>query len=300
MAIHIHIVSINTFFNCINILKNTQYQYDLFVSTDSENKAKKIKNILIENDIYNKIKMQDIIVYPRFKGDIYPLISSFEFLKDKYTIIGYIHINKVYGFFKRIWLRRMLKRILNIDNILQVFSQNENIGIIITDIYNLIKNKSNLSWGKNKDIYVELWEYMKCKKEFCINKYDMPIIPSELMFWYKKEALQPLYELNLETSEVLLEKFHFKKEKSIFEAIEKLLVYIAWDNNYDYRVIVDKNTDISKIERRIMFLKLLLNRHTKIIKWWKIFNDKGFLFTLNLIVYELNKKFLKKIPKKLY
>lgn len=170
--------------------------------------------------------MQDIIVYPRFKGDIYPLISSFEFLKDKYTIIGYIHINKVYGFFKRIWLRRMLKRILNIDNILQVFSQNKNIGIIITDISNIIKNNRKLSWGRSKDVYKKIWDLMKCKKEFSINKYEIPIMSTDVMFWYKREALQPLYELNSYTVKDFVEQ-NILDEKIFYEAIEKLLVYIG-------------------------------------------------------------------------
>lgn len=53
------------------------------------------------------------------------------------------------------------------------------------------------------------------------------------MFWYRPTALMPLFELQLMLDEIPREPL---KEETILHSIEHLLVYIAWNEGYDYRI----------------------------------------------------------------
>lgn len=245
VAICLHITSIKDFCKHIDLFTKAKSEYNLFISTDSFKKIKEIKNILINNDIYDKIKIKDILIIQ--KNNLYPLISFFEFIKNEYDIIGYFHIKKYFCFYKRIWSYSIRKRMFNIDNIIQVFIKNNNIGIIIPDIPDLIL-RNKLNWGKKNDMYTKLWSFLKCSKEFRVDKYHFPIMPFETMFWYRREAFQLLCDLNINNIKEMKEKL-FLKEEDILKAIEKLLIYIAWDKNFDYRILTLKNTNISNMEK---------------------------------------------------
>lgn len=247
VAICLHITSIKDFKKYINLIKNTKLEYDLFISTDNFKKIKEIKNILIGNYLYDKMKIKDILIIQ--KGSLYPLIYFSEFIKNEYDIIGYFHIKKYFNMYRKIWLYRIIKRILSIDNIIQVFNNNKNVGIIITDIPNSMLT-NNLTWDKNSDVYKKLWSFINCEKEFSFDKFNFPIMAYETMFWFKRNALEFICNLNFNKIKEMKEKLFLKNEIDILKSIEKLLVYIAWDKNFDYRILTLKKTNISNIEKK--------------------------------------------------
>ena len=51
--------------------------------------------------------------------------------------------------------------------------------------------------------------------------------------WFKYDALKPLFDLNLTAADVPAEPL---PQNSILHAIERLLIYIAWDQKYDFRI----------------------------------------------------------------
>jgi len=285
VAIFLHITSIKDFKKYIDLIKNTKSEYDLFISTDNFKKIKKIKNILIENNLYDKMIKKDILIIQ--KSSLYPLIYFSEFIKNEYDIVGYFHIKKYFCMYRRIWLYRIIKKILSIDNIIQVFNNNKNVGIIITDIPDLLLS-NKLTWGKNIDVYKKLWSFMNCEKEFSIDKFNFPIMPFETMFWFKRNALEFICNLSLNKIKEIKEKLFFKNEIDILKSIEKLLVYIAWDKYFDYRIITLKNANISNIEKRDKVIRL--RKKNKMLKWVKIFLEKGTLNTIKLIIMEIKKR----------
>ena len=284
-AICLHITSIKDFKKYIDLIKNTKSEYDLFISTDNFKKIKKIKNILIENNLYDKMIKKDILIIQ--KSSLYPLIYFSEFIKNEYDIVGYFHIKKYFCMYRRIWLYRIIKKILSIDNIIQVFNNNKNVGIIITDIPDLLLS-NKLTWGKNIDVYKKLWSFMNCEKEFSIDKFNFPIMPFETMFWFKRNALEFICNLSLNKIKEIKGKLFFKNEIDILKSIEKLLVYIAWDKYFDYRIITLKNANISNIEKRDKVIRL--RKKNKMLKWVKIFLEKGTLNTIKLIIMEIKKR----------
>jgi rhamnosyltransferase len=65
------------------------------------------------------------------------------------------------------------------------------------------------------------------------------IFPIGTMFWYRPAALKPLFELRLLPDDIPQEPL---PEETILHAIERMLVYIAWNEGYDYRISLPSGT----------------------------------------------------------
>ncbi|GHU57407.1 hypothetical protein FACS189442_6370 [Spirochaetia bacterium] len=68
------------------------------------------------------------------------------------------------------------------------------------------------------------------------------IMPCGTMFWYRPQALCPLFELQLSVDDIPPEPI---PDETILHAIERILVYIAWNEGYDYRIMTTETPEIS-------------------------------------------------------
>jgi rhamnosyltransferase len=84
-----------------------------------------------------------------------------------------------------------------------------------------------------------LWKMMSCKKNIDFKKLSTKIMPWESMFWYRPKALQRLLNLNLSLNNTQLKLSH--NTEAISHSIERMLVYIAWNEGYDYRIMTTES-----------------------------------------------------------
>ena len=107
-------------------------------------------------------------------------------------------------------------------------------------------------------------------------------MPYGTMFWYRPEALKPLFDLNLTEQDFPEEPLPV--DGTIAHAIERLPVYIAWSQGYDFRIAIHKDNIMSgfeyleikpEIKPEIIFLQNVLVKTRTIIfarilyKIWK-------------------------------
>ena len=67
--------------------------------------------------------------------------------------------------------------------------------------------------------------------------------------WFKYDALKPLFDLELTDQDVPAEPL---PQNSVLHAIERLLVYIAWDRNYDFKISPNRIVLTSFIDNKIL------------------------------------------------
>jgi len=284
------------------------HYFDFYITTDSIEKRKEIEKMLIEIGVKN---IKSIEIVQNRGRDILPWINLSEKLSD-YEIAGHFHSKKsvsVDPWVGDSWCHEIYESlILPIPEIFNIFLNNKDIGIIMPDIPFWQTVFDFNPWGKNIHSCIELWNKMKCKKSLDLDKLIIPIMPYGAMFWYRPDALQPLFDLKLKEEDFPEEPLPI--DGTLAHAVERLPVYIAWSQNYDFRVVIHKHNifnwfDYWKIKQEIrpeiqlelnqemFFLQnVLLKTKTMIfVKWvykvWK--RVKIFWKDINLKVMEIKK-----------
>ncbi|OQA91138.1 MAG: Rhamnan synthesis protein F [Bacteroidetes bacterium ADurb.Bin234] len=240
-----------------------------------------------------------------------PWINLSEKLSD-YEIAGHFHSKKsvrIDSWVGDSWRYEIYKSlILPIPEIFNILLNNKDIGVIIPDIPYCQHVFDFNPWGKNIHSCIELWNKMNCKKSLDLDKLIIPIMPYGTMFWYRPDALQPLFDLKLKEEDFPEEPLPV--DGTLAHAVERLPVYIAWSQNYDFKVLVHKDNILSgfdyleikqeirpeiqlELNQEMFFLQnVLLKTKTMIfVKWvhkvWK--RVKIFWKNINLKVMEIKK-----------
>lgn len=124
--------------------------------------------------------------------------------------------------------------------ILSHFETSQNLGLVIADIPSFFRYNKIVDARNEHEIAPEmnaLWEKMGCQKEIDFQALHTFVMSYGTFVWFKYDALKPLFELDLTDQDVPAEPL---PQNSILHAIERLLVYIAWDQHFDFRIV--KNT----------------------------------------------------------
>jgi len=229
IAIHINTENPVLLQKYISILDKWEIEYHLFITTDTNEKKKKITDFL-KNHFSNKY-LKEIIVLKRYNQDILLWLNMAEKLKN-YDIAGNFfannNMNEIQNYFELF--------LTPINKIVNMINTNKKIGIIIPDIPDFLMLQLLMD-PKEKKIRNEmdkLWKKLDLKKEIKFQDISMLIFPYGNMFWYKPSALSSLVEFYLKSTDIT-EK-HFFKNKFVLECLNRMLVYIAWSEGYDFRI----------------------------------------------------------------
>jgi rhamnosyltransferase len=228
IAVHINVDNPIVLQKCITIFDKWEIDYHLFITTDKEEKKKKIIEIMQNHIFYKNVK--EIIVLKYHSQDILLWLNMAEKLKN-YEIAGNFYMNnldEIQDYFELL--------LTPINKIVNIINTNKKIGIIIPDIPDPLPLQLIVG-PKEKRIKFEmdkLWKKMYCKKEIQFKNLSMLIFPYGNMFWYRPSALSPLVEFCLKNKSIT-EKC-FLKNKLVLECLSRILVYIAWSEGYDFRI----------------------------------------------------------------
>ncbi|GAB6393558.1 MAG: Rhamnan synthesis protein F RgpF [Treponematales bacterium] len=256
VAVHFHVFYPDLLEQYISCLNNVPFNFDLFCTTDSEEKKSRIKNAL--QKLIAGGGSKEIVVLENRGRDILPWLLLSKKLND-YDVVGHFHTGKTsWAWIERSCLPDLLDLLLfPVNQIMALFESNDDIGIVIPEIpiYYHLAYQDKFYDNKNmKNMMKELWTKMNCKKELNIEQMLFTVFPYGSMFWYRPHALRPLFDLPLSaidlTSEPLGEK------DTILNAIERSVVYIAWNEDYDYRIMTPKMQCVSNFADN-----MVLNKH---------------------------------------
>ena len=171
--------------------------------------------------------------------DVLPMLKLKEYLQN-YNIVGHFHTkkSKEADFWAgESWRKELIEMLVKpANNILANMESQEDLGLVIADIPTFFRyNKIVDAYNEHliAPIMNELWENMGMTKQIDFNNLHTFVMSYGTYVWFTYDALRPLFDLNLTDDDVPSEPL---PQNSILHAIERLLVYIAWDRQYDFRI----------------------------------------------------------------
>ncbi|KPJ22039.1 rhamnan synthesis F family protein [Streptococcus phocae] len=234
IAVHLHTFYVDLLEEFLIQFKHFNFDYDLFLTTDTEEKREHIQVIL------DKLAQPARIFLTGNKGrDIIPMLKLKEELAN-YDYIGHFHTKKSPEYPHWVgdsWRRELYQMLIKpANNILASLEQRDNLGLVIADIPSFFRYTKIVD-PTNENKFAEdmnaLWEQMGLSRALDFNQLDTFIMSYGTFIWFKKAALQPLFDLVLEDLDIPEEPIG---QHTVLHSIERILVYLAWANDYDYAI----------------------------------------------------------------
>ena len=230
---HLHVFYVDLLEDFLGAFKKFHFDYDLFITTDNDTKKSEIEAILNQN-----AKNARIFVTGNIGRDVLPMLKLKEYLSE-YDYIGHFHTkkSKEADFWAgESWRNELIDMLIKpAENILANFA-NDKLGLVIADIPTFFRyNKIVDAWNEHliAPEMNDLWQKMGMTKTIDFNNFHTFVMSYGTFVWFKYDALKPLFELNLTDNDIPAEPL---PQNSILHAIERLLVYIAWNEHYDFRI----------------------------------------------------------------
>lgn len=233
IAVHLHVFYVDLLEDFLDAFENFHFVYDLFITTDNATKKQEIESILRSNG-----KDAQIFVTGNVGRDVLPMLKLKDYLSD-YDYIGHFHTkkSKEADFWAgESWRNELIDMLIKpADNILANFD-NDKLGLVIADIPTFFRfNKIVDAWNEHliAPEMNDLWEKMGMTKTIDFNDFHTFVMSYGTFVWFKYDALKPLFDLELTDEDIPAEPL---PQNSILHAIERLLIYIAWNEHYDFRI----------------------------------------------------------------
>lgn len=235
IAIHLHVFYPDLLRDFLEAFENFHFEYDLFLTTNTDEKENIIKNKLEEFNVSAKL-----IRTPNMGRDVMPFLALKDELRN-YDIVGHFHTKRSLeaAFFAgESWRTELMAMLIApADNIMRNFDMNNNLGIVIADVPSFFRfNKIVDPDNENKmiaPIMNDIWKRMNMKKKINFHDFNTFTMSYGTFFWAKVDVLEPLFNLEIMKKEVPEEPL---PQNTILHAIERILIYLAWDKNLDFRI----------------------------------------------------------------
>ncbi|HEL1640544.1 TPA: alpha-L-Rha alpha-1,3-L-rhamnosyltransferase [Streptococcus suis] len=234
VAVHLHVFYVDLLQEFLTAFTAFAFDYDLFITTDRKEKLAEIEEILAENS-----RAAEIVVTGNIGRDVLPMLKLKEALQN-YDYVGHFHTkkSKEADFWAgESWRKELIAMLVTPANsILANMEAKDDLGLVIADIPTFFRfNKIVDAYNENKiaPAMNELWQKMGMTKAIDFNGMHTFVMSYGTYAWFKYDALKPLFELDLTDEDVPAEPL---PQNSVLHAIERLLVYIAWDQQYDFRI----------------------------------------------------------------
>lgn len=234
VAVHLHAFYLDLLPVFLEAFQTFSFKYTLFITTDSAQKASEIESLLQKQSVTAQVhvtgkKGRDIIPMFKLKKEL-----------AQYDIVGHFHTKKspeAPYWVGDSWRQELQEMLLQpADSLLTQLAERSDLGLIIADIPSFFRYTKIVNpWNENRfaDEMNALWQRMGCQRSLDFTKLDTFIMSYGTFVWFKYAALKPLFDLDLKDEEIPEEPLG---QHTILHAIERILVYLAWDGGYDYGI----------------------------------------------------------------
>lgn len=235
IAVHLHTFYLDLLPEFLSVFKESfSFSYDLFLTTDSNEKKEEIQEILTGFDM-----VAEVIVTGKKGRDVVPMLKLKEKLQT-YDYIGHFHTKKSPEYPYWVgdsWRNELFDMLIKPANrIISELEKNHELGLVIADIPSFFRYTKIVDpWNESRfaEDMNELWSRMNLGRELDFTTFDTFIMSYGTYIWFKYEALKPLFDLDITDDEIPAEPL---PQHTILHSIERILMYIAWAKGYDYRI----------------------------------------------------------------
>lgn len=251
IAVHLHVFYPDLLVEFLEAFRNFHFDYDLYLTTNTKDKEIIIREVLEQQNI-----KATLVLTSNYGRDVLPFLSLKETLR-KYEIVGHFHTKRSLeaAFFAgESWRTELMNMLIKpADNIMYNFEKNSKLGIVIADIptffrFNKVVNADNEN-QMIAPIMNDIWKRMKMRKK--VNFHDITTFTMSYgtFFWAKTEILEPLFNLDIMEREIPKEPL---PQNTILHAIERILVYMAWDKDEQFKISKNEEELTSFIDNRTL------------------------------------------------
>lgn len=227
---------------------------DLFLTTDSAEKAAAIRQML-ERD-FPRLRVRDLLICENRGRDVWPWLRTAPLLA-RYDLAGYIHTKKsmAQSLSGRLWLEELLDCLIGrFESVRNAFVRDPILGIVIPDIPSLFLLPPYLyqydSDTAIKTLLPSLWKRIGSHRAVDFAAKKMLVFPYGNMFWYRPAALEPLWRTPWTLADMPEEPLPL--HGTLLHGLERLPVYVAWDQGYDFRIVRHPNAPLGFQHERVM------------------------------------------------
>lgn len=238
VAIHLHAFYMDVAEQFIDRFSKWQFKFDLFITVSNDDLKEEVARIL---DKY-KITPKKIVVIPNRGYAVIPWMTvANKYMRD-YDVVGHFHTKKdthMDEWVGKIWTGDLMKMLVDpAQAIVSNFASNNKLGIVVPDIprhARYLGAEMYYGMGELRSIVEDVYGRLKLESPRKINPNNLLayIYPYGMMYWYRPSALEPITDLIFSEREVPYGKL---PDTSVLHAIERLFVYVAWGQGYDYRI----------------------------------------------------------------
>ena len=253
IAIHLHTFYVDLLEDFLSIFKTYRFDFDLFITTNTQEKAAEIQEIL---DRYNRPAL--VKVTGNIGRDVLPMLELKDEL-EKYDYVGHFHTKKSKEadyWAGQSWRTELIDMLVKPANeIIANLSQRDDLGLVIADIPSYFRFVKMDPWVEMGMLpwMEDLWKRMGIEKDMPFYEAHVFVMSYGTYMWFKYEALKPLFDLGLSKEEVPKEPL---PQNTILHAFERMPVYVNWANGFDFKIVESPNHLTPFIDN-----KLLNRRH---------------------------------------
>ena len=236
IAVHCHIFYNNLVDEFVTQLAAMPFKFDAFISVADDAARKKCESVFRKIPTLENIDVKVVINRGR---DIAPMLAEFGSKLKQYDYICHVQSKKsLYNGGKTTgWREYLLDSLfgseLNIRRIFKAFKDQSQLGIIYPQVYGLIPYQA-FTWLANRQQGTELCARIGIA---CPDGYFN--FPAGSMFWAKKDAMAPLFNLDLSWDDFPEEKG--QSDGTIAHAIERLLGIVPQALNFNAMILKDRD-----------------------------------------------------------
>jgi hypothetical protein len=235
VLIQVHIYYTDLIEEIINKTNNIPVPFDLYITTDSENKKDIIENYVKINSNANKY---EILIIANKGRDIIPFLIQLKNIVYKYKYLCHIHTKKRNNRTKtgKYWRQYLYENLLGkkniIKQILSDFESHRKLGFIFPEHFYKIKINTIIC-RKNDLNYIDkifniLFPKVKKRPDNICN------FPAGNMFWARTSAIYQIFNENIIK---LCPEELGQIDGTILHAIERFWLYLVKMNGFYYKII---------------------------------------------------------------
>ena len=274
VAVHAHIFYSDLAAEIRSYLANIPVKFDLYVTTDTLEKAKLIEDAFANME---NVLTLNIVVTENRGRDIFPMLVSLGDTLARREIVLHIHTKRsphnrwLLAGWRRYLMESLLGNPQRIIAILQQFVQDNRLGILFPDPYYTLKPLIDTQSNSN-DRNIEKLLTLAGRSKAALDNIDRSFFPAGDMFWFRGKAIQSFLEMGLSAK-------HFEPEAgqldaTLAHAIERMFPYFAREQGL-----------VTKAYFSTSFLSQQCSAHQ--IKLFNSYSEKG-LFHNSILLFDHN------------
>ncbi len=227
VGLHLHVHYPELLDELLLSIRCNQLRPELLITTSADADASDMEKLVMREGF----TLRELVITPNRGRDIGPLITAVGRTLDReYDIHGHLHTKKsaqISGVEANTWRRFLITHMLGkancpiADRIVATFQSDPDLGMVFPDDPNCV------GWTGNEDAATALAQRLSLPT--LPRWFDVPV---GSMFWARKGALTPLYQLGLTWSDYPLEPIAYNG--TLLHAIERLLPLINQAQGFNY------------------------------------------------------------------